>query len=117
MTEEEKKAVEHLEKRLLAEKYTKNIGTPVNIKELKITLDLIKRQEAELEKKNKIINKKLEQTEDDTTAISLLYQITELLEDILDEKNNKIEQLEEKIDAIETYYDISDLEQMIKNDK
>lgn len=52
MTEEEKKAVEHLEKRLLAEKYSKNIGTPVNIKDLKIALDLIQKQEAELKKKD-----------------------------------------------------------------
>lgn len=48
MTDEEKKAIERLDKRLTIEKYTKNIGTPVYIDDLKIALNLIQKQQEEL---------------------------------------------------------------------
>lgn len=51
MTDEEKKAIERLDKRLTIEKYTKNIGTPVYIDDLKIALNLIQKQQEELTRK------------------------------------------------------------------
>lgn len=48
MTDEEKKAIERLDKRLTIEKYTKNIGTPVYIDDLKTALNLIQKQQEEL---------------------------------------------------------------------
>lgn len=48
ITEEEKKAIERLDKRLTIEKYTRNIGTPVYISDLKIVLELINKQQTKL---------------------------------------------------------------------
>ncbi len=56
MTEEQQNAIERLDKRLTIEKNTKNIGTPVYISDLKIALELIQKQQVELERKDKIIN-------------------------------------------------------------
>lgn len=56
MTEEENKAIENFEKRLIIEKYTKNIGTPVYIKDIEIILNLVQKLQKENEEKDKIID-------------------------------------------------------------
>ena len=62
MTEEENKAIENFEKRLIIEKYTKNIGTPVYIKDIETILNLMQKLQKENEKlksKNQDLLKKL----------------------------------------------------------
>ena len=62
MTEEENKAIENFEKRLIIEKYTKNIGTPVYIKDIETILNLMQKLQKENEKlksKNQDLQKKL----------------------------------------------------------
>ena len=62
MTEEENKAIENIEKRLIIEKYTKNIGTPVYIKDIETILNLMQKLQKENEKlksKNQDLLKKL----------------------------------------------------------
>lgn len=49
MSEEEKEAINKLEKKIIAEKYTKNIGTAVYISDLKIVLNLIQKQQKEID--------------------------------------------------------------------
>ncbi len=54
MTKEQEEAIENLNKRLIIEKYTKNIGTPVYISDLTIALNLIKEQQAKIERVNNL---------------------------------------------------------------
>lgn len=70
MTKEQEKAIEKLNRILIAESGTKNLCTAVDIKDLKIVLNLIQKQQeentslkAENEKKDKIINEMLEEYE------------------------------------------------------
>lgn len=56
MTEEENKAIENFEKRLIIEKYTKNIRTPVYIKDIETILNLIQKLQEENNNKDKIID-------------------------------------------------------------
>lgn len=56
MTEEENKAIENFEKRLIIEKYTKNIGTPIYIKDIETILNLIQKLQEENNNKDKIID-------------------------------------------------------------
>lgn len=56
MSEEELKAIERLDRMLIIESTTKNIGTRVYISDLRTVLNLVKKQQEELEKKDKIID-------------------------------------------------------------
>ncbi len=49
MNKEEKEAIERLDRKLTSEKFTKNIGMPVYIKDVEIVLNLIQKQEKEIE--------------------------------------------------------------------
>lgn len=95
MTEEEKEAIENFEKRLIIEKYTKNIGTPVYIKDIETILNLIQKLQEENNNKYKIIDNLIKQQQ---------------------EREEYTSSLEEKLSLIETYYDISDLDRIVKED-
>ncbi len=56
MTDEEKKSIERIEKKILTEECKKVIRVPIYISDLKTILNLIQKQQAELEKKDKIID-------------------------------------------------------------
>lgn len=56
MNDKEKKAIEKIEKQILIGECEKAIGVPIYISDLKIVLNLIKNQKAEIEKKDKIID-------------------------------------------------------------
>lgn len=56
MNDEEIKAIERLNRILIAESTTNNIGTKVYISDLRTVLNLIEKQKAEIEKKDNIIN-------------------------------------------------------------
>lgn len=59
MNKEEKEAIERLDRKLTSEKFTKNIGMPVYIKDVEIVLNLIQKQD-------KIIDKMAEKMVEDT---------------------------------------------------
>jgi len=91
MTEEEKKAIEYFNKRLTIEKYTKNIGTPVYIKDIETILNLINKQQKETEKKNKMIDEMAEHIVssaivDDTVCAIKCDCETDIFEDCTHEK-------------------------------
>lgn len=50
MNKEEKEAIERLDRKLTSEKFTKNIGMPVYIKDVEIVLNLIQKHEAIIDK-------------------------------------------------------------------
>ena len=52
MNDKEKKAIEKIEKKILIGECEKSIGVPIYISDLKIVLNLIENQKAELEKKD-----------------------------------------------------------------
>lgn len=56
MTEEENKAIENFEKKLIIEKYTKNIGTPIYIKDIETILNLIQKLQEGNNNKDKQID-------------------------------------------------------------
>lgn len=95
MTEEEKEAIENFEKRLIIEKYTKNIGTPVYIKDIETILNIIQKLQEENNNKDKTIDNLIKQQQ---------------------EREEYTSSLEEKLSLIETYYDISDLDRIVKED-
>lgn len=123
MTDEEKKAIERLDKRLTIEKYTKNIGTPVYIDDLKIALNLIQKQKEEIEKKdrqleertNRINNLEKECQKYFEQGINKDKIIDEMAEEILYENN-----CSGKLD-FEIYKDkeevIKDFEKKVEEDK
>lgn len=49
-SEKEKEAIERLDRKLTSEKFTKNIGMPVYIKDVEIVLNLIQKQEFIIDK-------------------------------------------------------------------
>jgi len=55
MTEEEKKAIESIKRKITIGKCEKNIGIPVYISELEILLNLIQKQDTEINKLNNAI--------------------------------------------------------------
>lgn len=95
MTEEENKAIENFEKRLIIEKYTKNIGTPIYIKDIETILNLIQKLQEGNNNKDKTIDNLIKQQQ---------------------EREEYTSSLEEKLSLIETYYDISDLDRIVKED-
>lgn len=95
MTEEENKAIENFEKRLIIEKYTKNIGTSVYIKDIETILNLIQKLQEGNNNKDKTIDNLIKQQQ---------------------EREEYTSSLEEKLSLIETYYDISDLDRIVKED-
>lgn len=62
MNKEEKEAIERLNRKLTSEKFTKNIGMPVYIKDIELVLNLIEKQSKEIEnliKENKALKEGL----------------------------------------------------------
>lgn len=62
MNDKEKKAIEKIEKQILIGECEKAIGVPIYISDLKIVLNLLEKQKAEIEEKDKSLklHKKLE---------------------------------------------------------
>lgn len=78
MTEEENKAIENFEKRLIIEKYTKNIGTPIYIKDIETILNLIQKLQEGNEEKDKIIDLMAKSwKQDDTRTVEEIKQYFE----------------------------------------
>lgn len=93
MTDKEKKAIEHIDKRLTIEKYTKNIETAVNIRELQIVLNLIKTQEAEIEKYKQLYDKAL-------SDVVRLDRESHLIQSRLDESDARVIELNDIINEM-----------------
>lgn len=78
MTEEENKAIENFEKRLIIEKYTKNIGTPVYIKDIETISNLIQKLQEENNNKDKQIDLMAKSwKQDDTRTVEEIKQYFE----------------------------------------
>lgn len=56
MSKEEKKAIDKITRQIVIGKCSKNIGIPVYISDLEIVLNLIEKQQEQLQEKDKVIN-------------------------------------------------------------
>lgn len=72
MNDEEKKAIEKIEKQILIGECEKSIGVPIYISDLKIVLNLIEKQKAEIEKKYKIQKEVAEEIDNVAVELSKL---------------------------------------------
>ena len=83
MNKEEKEAIERLDRKLTSEKFTKNIGMPVYIKDVETVLNLIQKQEEEIKR----LKEDISNMYDEKVVINILedecglskYEIDEIL--------------------------------------
>lgn len=110
MTEEEKKAIENFDKRLTIEKYTNNIGTPVYIEDIATILNLIQKQQAEIERLNNLNN---HQSKDNKKAVDYTFELNAELE----KKDKIIDEMAEVICRLDTMNNYDTWENNIENVK
>ena len=100
MTEEEQKAIENFDKRLTIEKYTKNIGTPIYIKDIEIILNLINKQQKEIEtskQKEKFYKKLSEDNDYFATELENKNQLEKEVADDIDKVAVELSKLSDNI--------------------
>jgi len=116
MNKEEKEAIERLDRKLTSEKFTKNIGMPVYIKDVEIVLNLIEKQSKEIEGL-KVRNNKLAQCHfryEEMTGIDLL--LPDKLEYTSNDKiKAKIEEVQKRLEE-ETRTDFLIILRILENE-
>jgi len=94
MTEKQKEAINRLNKRLDIEKFTKNIGTPVYIEDLKIVLDLIETQQKQIDFYKKGLEREIEDNRENILDIIQKDKLIEKLKENIKQYNYMRETVE-----------------------
>jgi hypothetical protein len=106
MNKEEKEAIERLNRKLTIEKFTKNIGMPVYIKDVELVLNLIQKQEKEIDQLNQVLNDRVDVKQTaDSISFTMPSKVAEASMKVLEEsaltiENKRLSKLLEKQDKI-----------------
>ena len=106
MNKEEKETIERLDRKLTSEKFTKNIGMPVYIKDVEIVLNLIQKQEKEIDQLNQVLNDRVDVKQTaDSISFTMPSKVAEASMKVLEEsalviENKRLSKLLEKKDKI-----------------